>query len=213
MSIRKSVIAALAAAAPLFLFTEKSLSSPSSSVSSPSAFDAAFTRRTMRLDLFHTGGPKGEVFAVAAAGAVDDGPWAGSLTRLLDDTNLGTYFFEVRDPRTNRALFSRGYSSLYAEWETTGEPKKASRTFAESLRFPWPKAPVQVILSRRDAANVFQPIFTTVVDPAPTRTPRRARPSGRSGPSSRTGPRRRSSTFSCSGRVTPRRTSRSSTPT
>ena len=29
------------------------------------------------LDLFHTGGPKGEVVAVAGAGAVDDGPWAG----------------------------------------------------------------------------------------------------------------------------------------
>jgi hypothetical protein len=148
----------------LFLFAEKS--SSLSSVSSSSAFDAAFTRRTMRLDLFHTGGPKGEVFAVAGAGAVDDGPWAGSLTRLLDDTNLGTHFFEVRDPKTNRVLFSRGYSSMYAEWETTGEPKKASRTFPESLRFPWPKGPVQVVLSRRDAANVFQPVFTTVVDPA-----------------------------------------------
>jgi hypothetical protein len=120
----------------------------------------------MRLDLFHTGGPKGEVVAVAGAGAVDDGPWAGSLTRLLDDTNLGTHFFEVRDAKTNRVLFSRGYSSMYAEWETTGEPKKASRTFPESLRFPWPKEPVQVVLSRRDAENVFQPLFTTVVDPA-----------------------------------------------
>ncbi len=161
MSKRRSVIFALGAAAAIFLFAENSFSSSSPS---PSPFDAAFTRRTMRLDLFHTGGPKGEVVAVDRA--VDDGPWAGSLTRLLDDTNLGTYFFEVRDPRTNRVLYSRGYSSLYAEWETTGEPKKAARTLSESLRFPWPKEPVQVVLSRRDAANVFQPVFTTVVDPA-----------------------------------------------
>jgi hypothetical protein len=164
MSVRKSMIAALVAATSLFLFAEKSSSSSSSS--SPAAFDAAFTRRTMRLDLFHTGGPKGEVVAVAGGGAVDDGPWSGSLTRLLDDTNLGTHFFEVRDAKTNRVLFSRGYSSMYAEWETTAEPKKASRTFPESLRFPWPKEPVHVVLSRRDAENVFQPVFTTVVDPA-----------------------------------------------
>jgi hypothetical protein len=163
MSKRRSVILALGAAAAIFLFTENSFSS-SSSPPSPAALDAAFTRRTMRLDFFHTGGPKGEVVAVDRA--VDDGPWAGSLTRLLDDTNLGTTFFEVRDPKTNRVLFSRGYSSLYAEWETTGEPKKTARTFSESLRFPWPKEPVQVVLSRRDAANVFQPVFTTVVDPA-----------------------------------------------
>jgi hypothetical protein len=163
MSTRIGIAAALGISAlSFFLFAE--ISSSSSSVSSPSPFDAAFARRTMRVDLAHTGGPKGEV--VAVAGAVDDGPWAGSLTRLLDDTNLGTYFFEVRDPRTNRVLFSRGYSSMYAEWEETGEPKRAARTFSESLRFPWPKAPVQVVLSRRDAKNAFAPFFATTVDPA-----------------------------------------------
>ena len=118
----------------------------------------------MRVDLFHTGGPKGEI--VALDRAVDDGPWPGSRTRLLDETNLGSTLFEVRDVGTNRAIFSRGYSSVFGEWETTGEARTASRTFSESLRFPWPKEPVQVVLFRRDAANVFQPVFTAVVDPA-----------------------------------------------
>jgi len=163
----------LAAALPsLFLFKEIFISSllfssPSSaeiSSSSNSTFGARFTGRTMRVDLFHTGGPKGEV--VALDRAVDDGPWPGSRTRLLDETNLGTHFFEIRNARTNGVLYSRGYSSIYAEWETTGEAKKASRTFPESLRFPWPKEPVQVVLSRRDAAGVFQPLFTAIVDPA-----------------------------------------------
>jgi hypothetical protein len=165
MTMRRTSLAALGLCL-LSFFPFAEISSSSSSVSSSAAFDAAFTRRTMRLDLFHTGGPKGAVVAVAGAGAVDDGPWAGSLTRLLDDTNLGTHFFEVRDPKSNRVLFSRGYSSIYAEWEATPEPKKTSRTFAESLRFPWPKEPVQVVLSRRDAYNAFQPFFTTTVDPA-----------------------------------------------
>ncbi len=162
MSTRRSLWVAAGAAAALFLFAEKSSSLPPP----PLPFFESFTARTMRLDLLHTGGPRGEVVAVAAGGAVDDGPWSGSLTRLLDDTNLGTHFFEVRDPRTNRVLFSRGYSSLYAEWETTSEPKKVSRTLSESLRFPWPKAPVSVILYRRDAKNAFEPLFTTTVDPA-----------------------------------------------
>jgi hypothetical protein len=164
MKLRRMILAVSGLCGLAFFSFAEISSSSSSSLSSPAAFDSAFTRRTMRLDLFHTGGPKGEV--VAADRALDDGPWAGSLTRLLDDTNLGSYFFEVRDPKTNRALFSRGYSSMYAEWETTPEAKKAARTFSESLRFPWPKEPVQVVLSRRDATNVFQPVFTAVVDPA-----------------------------------------------
>ena len=166
MSTRRSAAWLLCAAACLFLLAEKSsFSVPAASPSSSSgAFGAAFTARTMRVDLSHTGGPKGEV--VALDRAVDDGPWAGSLTRLLDETNLGTSFFEVRDPKTNRVLYSRGYSSMYAEWETTAEAKKAARTFSESLRFPWPKAPVSVVLYRRDARNGFEPVFTASVDPA-----------------------------------------------
>jgi IgA peptidase M64/peptidase M64-like protein len=130
----------------------------------PAAYDAAFTARTMRVDLAHTGGPAGEVLAVDRV--VDDGPWSGSTTRLIDDTNLGTYLFAVVDPETNRPLFTRGYSSMYAEWETTPEAKRGARTLQESLRLPWPKRPVQIKVSRRDRENLFKEIASFRVDPA-----------------------------------------------
>jgi hypothetical protein len=116
----------------------------------------------MRLDYFHTGGQGREI--VSLDQVVSDGPWAGSLTRLLDGMNLGAYFFEVSDAGTHRVLFSRGFSSLYGEWEETGEAKAISRTFHESLRFPWPKAPVQVVLKKR-SGGVFREVWTTLVDP------------------------------------------------
>src|SRR5437762_11516275 len=81
-----------------------------------SAVDAAFAPKTMRVELSHGGGPGGEV--VGLDRVVSDGAWAGSTTRLVDETNLGTYQFLVLDRETNRLLYSRGYSSLYAEWET-----------------------------------------------------------------------------------------------
>jgi hypothetical protein len=108
------------------------------------AFSLAFTPKTMRLDYFHTGDHGKEI--VALDRLVSDGPWAGSTTHLLDDLNLGTYFFEVVDPLTNQTLYSRGFASLYGEWEATDESKSGTRTFHESLRFPWPKSPVQVVL-------------------------------------------------------------------
>jgi len=135
-----------------------------SAAPAPSPFDAAFTGRTMRVDLWHTGGPRGEV--VAFEKAVDDGEWAGSRTNLVDELNLGAYRFEVRDPGTGRLLFSRGYASIYAEWQTTPEAKKTPRTFGESLRFPWPKGPVQVSLAKRDAQNLFREVWTAAVDPS-----------------------------------------------
>jgi Peptidase M64 N-terminus len=173
MKLRTSLQIA-AALSSLFLFKEVFLPSFSSAeISSPNSFDARFTGRTMRVDLFHTGGPKGET--VAFDRAVDDGPWAGSRTRLLDETNLGSHFVEVRDLKTNRVVFSRGYSSLFSEWEQTEEAKRASRTFPESLRLPWPREKVRVVLQRRDKANVFHELFSTTVDPARPESPREPR--------------------------------------
>ena len=58
-------------------------------------------------------------------------PWAGSRTQLIDGTNLGTYLFEVR-ARTGRVIYSRGFASIYGEWETTSEVKTVHRSFHES---------------------------------------------------------------------------------
>ena len=127
-------------------------------------FDHAFTRDTMRVDYFHTGGP-GSADTIALDRVVNDGPWAGSLTQLVDPTDLGKYRFEVRDKATNTILYSRGFASVYGEWETTGEQKSRHRTFHESLRFPWPKRPVAVTLARRQQDNGFAPIWATDIDP------------------------------------------------
>jgi len=40
------------------------------------------------------------------------------------------------------------------------------RTFSESLRFPAVEKPANVVVKKRDAANVFQPVWSVAVDPA-----------------------------------------------
>ena len=127
-------------------------------------YDASFAGDTMRVDYFHTGGPRaGETFALDQV--VNDGAWAGSRTRLVDDTNLGSYRFDVRDAG-GRVIYSRGFASIYGEWATTGEAKNTHRTFHESVRFPWPKQPVKVTVHARDANNQFHPVWSTDIDPA-----------------------------------------------
>ena len=132
---------------------------------SAAQFDEMFADRTMRVDVFHTSTPDGREI-VALDQVVSDGPWPGSRTHLVDTSNLGKYLFEVVDRDTNQVVYSRGYASVYGEWETTPEVKDRPATFHESLRFPWPKEPVQVVLKKRDRVNAFQQIWSTVVDPA-----------------------------------------------
>lgn len=131
----------------------------------PGGYPAAFTGDTMRIDYFHTGGP-GRAETVALDRVVNDGPWPGSRTRLVDPTGLGAYLFEARDTASGTLLYSRGFSSIYGEWETTGEQKTTHRTFHESVRMPWPLRPVTVTLNRRQPDNHFAPVWTTDIDPA-----------------------------------------------
>jgi hypothetical protein len=136
-----------------------------SQVSPATSYDRFFTADTMRVDYFHTGGPKAaEVFALDRV--VNDGPWPGSRTQLVDETNLGPYRVEVRDTASGTLIYSRGFASIYGEWATTGEAKTAHRTFHESWRFPWPRQPVTIALKTRRADNTFgDAAWSIEVDP------------------------------------------------
>jgi hypothetical protein len=120
--------------------------------------------RTFRVDYFHTGNATEERFSLDRL-VLEPLPFPGNPARPIDETNLGKYFFEVRDLGTNRVIYARGFSSIYGEWETTDEARKANRTFSESLRFPAPERPVQVSLKKRGERNGFKEIWSIVVDP------------------------------------------------
>jgi hypothetical protein len=120
--------------------------------------------RTMRLDCFHSGTAAEERFALNRV--VLEGAWPGPLDRWIDETNLGKYYFQVIDRTTNRLLYSRGFASVYGEWETTGEAASERRGFHESVRFPAPASPVQVVIKKRGPHNEFREVWSVVIDPA-----------------------------------------------
>jgi hypothetical protein len=126
-------------------------------------FDELFVDKTMRVNYFHTGNHGEEIIALSSV--VSDGPWPGSRTRLIDTMNLGNYFVEVVDRETNQPIYSRGFASVFGELATTDEAAQRAGTLAESVRFPWPRKPVQVVIKKRDKDGAFQQIFSTLVDP------------------------------------------------
>ncbi len=140
----------------LFLLTASLLIFPLVAVAAP---------KTMRLDYYHTGNSKQEFFSMDRV-VIEPLAWPGDLSKSIDDTNLGKYFFEVRDHQTGKVLYSRGFASIYGEWETTDEASKMMRTFSESLRFPAPDAPVDIVLKKRDPKNAWVDIWTTSLDPS-----------------------------------------------
>ncbi|HET8901624.1 MAG TPA: M64 family metallopeptidase [Holophagaceae bacterium] len=131
--------------------------------------------RTLRLDYVHSGDAKGETFAMARV-VEEPLPWPGDPDRAVDDSNLGKYKAEVRGA-DGKLLYSRGFASIFGEWQDTAEAGKLQRAFEESVRFPEPAAPVTVHLFRRQADMGWKEVWSCPVDPKAQSVERGAPPS------------------------------------
>jgi len=126
---------------------------------------SAAPTQTMRVDYYHSGNDKQESFSLDRI-VIEPLPWPGNPKRPVDLTNAGKYFFEVIDKASGMPVYSRGFASIFGEWETTEEAQKINRTYSESLRFPAVDKPVRVVLRKRDATNAFKDIWSVEIDPA-----------------------------------------------
>jgi len=125
---------------------------------------AAAPPRTLRVDYLHTGTATTEQFSLDRT-VQEPLPWSGHSSGNLDSSNLGKYFFEIVDQASGQTLYSRGFCSIYGEWESTEEARKSARSFSESLRFPEPSGPVNVRIKKRDAQNQFREVWSFPLDP------------------------------------------------
>ena len=125
---------------------------------------AAEAPSTMRVDYFHSGNNETEMFSLDQV-VMEPLPWTGNMQQPIDKTLRGKYLFEITDANSGKVLWSRSFSSIYGEWETTGEARQINRTFHESLRFPAPALPFDVVLCKRGPDNAFEEIWRIRLDP------------------------------------------------
>lgn len=129
------------------------------------SFDAHFTGEALRVDLYQTGDASEEFISVARLAC--EPAWPGSRTRLIDLFNNGRYELKVYEVATNTLIFSSGFDCMYGEYRTT-DPALAGikHTFPRSVRFPFPKYPVNMVIEKRDKNNLPAPFFLLKIDPA-----------------------------------------------
>jgi hypothetical protein len=136
----------------------------SASVQGQIIFDNYFSAKVLRYDFMFSGNSqKTEVYPM---GMKEEPFWAGSNTRLIDPFKYGNFRYEVFDDRTNMLIYSRGFSSLYQEWQTTEEAKTISRSFYEVAIMPFPKNKIKFVISERKRDGSFLRIYETRIDPA-----------------------------------------------
>jgi hypothetical protein len=118
----------------------------------------------MRIDYFHTGSHDSEIFSLDRV-VLEPLPFPGNLQQPIDTTLRGKYSFQIVTPSTGDIAWSRSFSSIYGEWETTAEARQMHRTFHESVRFAAPGEAFELVLSKRDAENKFREVWRIGIDP------------------------------------------------
>ncbi|MFN2314645.1 MAG: M64 family metallopeptidase, partial [Bacteroidales bacterium] len=127
-------------------------------------FDEHFTDRTMRFDFMLAGNSTStKVYPVSFR---EEPLWGGSLINLTDPFGYGNFRYEVFDAASGTLIYSRGFCTLYQEWQTTAEARQMERSFHEVATFPFPKNKVSFVLSIRGRDGLFTRLYETAIDPS-----------------------------------------------
>lgn len=93
-------------------------------------------------------------------------PWfGGSKTNLIDPFDLGTNRVKVVDAATNTVIYTRGYNTLFREWQTTDEAKEMERCYEESVSVPKPLHRAYIVLEIRNFDGEFVEVFSKTYEP------------------------------------------------
>lgn len=92
--------------------------------------------------------------------------WGGSQNTLLDTLNYGEFICKVFHEETNKLIYSRGFSTLFQEWQTTDEAKKINKSFFQTTIIPFPKEKIRFEIYKRDKFSAWELKFSVVINPA-----------------------------------------------
>lgn len=127
-------------------------------------FDQYFYNKTLRVDLIHSGMYQKSEYSFLEM--KEEPYWAGSRVNLLDTFDYGTYKVSLYDQRSGQEIYSRTFSSLFFEWQTTAESKSITKSFYETVVMPFPKEDVRMVLFERNAnTGIFESKYVQFINP------------------------------------------------
>ena len=126
-------------------------------------FEDYFLPKTMRLDYYHAGDAQSEHFFVDEV--IEEPYWAGNKQYLVDERPVGSHQFKVIDKASGKVIYSRGFNTLFNEWQCTPEAKTTPKAMPEGIVFPYPKNDVIVeFYTRENATGTMHKKFTHEID-------------------------------------------------
>lgn len=141
----------------LFLFFLLSVS-----MLSAQEFDTYFAEGALRIDFLLIGTHNQ---ASASVVKLKKEPYFGGSKTNLVYPEYGTFRMQIKDAKSSKIIFAKGFSPIFDEWQTTAEAKEKTRAFENVIQIPYPKQAIVFELQKRNDKGVFTTIFTETIDP------------------------------------------------
>lgn len=140
MNIKKSLFAGVFALLliPMFAFAQ---------------WDRYFEEASLRIDYHHSGRFQLDYFVVDSYQKLPF--YSGSHSYLIDKTNNGAYRVALFDKGEEKMIYSKDFSTLFNEWQSSEEAQRMCGNFEETVIVPYPKDAyeIEIVFYSRNPEN------------------------------------------------------------
>lgn len=122
------------------------------------SFSRYFKEGSLRIDFLFYGNSQKE--AISIHRLKKEPHFGGGTSHQLYFPNYGNYNILVRDAQEQNIIFSKGFSSLFDEWQATAEAEQINKTFEHSIQIPFPKQNIIIEIQHRNHQGSFSTLFS-----------------------------------------------------
>ncbi|MFV0521376.1 MAG: M64 family metallopeptidase [Mangrovibacterium sp.] len=91
--------------------------------------------------------------------------YSDSQKHLIDTKMYGDYRYTLYDKKTDSLLFSKGFNSLFREWQSTPEAEKMTRSYYHCVIMPFPLREVIFKLEQRTKDGKYHQLISYDIKP------------------------------------------------
>ncbi|MBQ9255119.1 MAG: hypothetical protein IJ180_10160 [Bacteroidales bacterium] len=127
-------------------------------------WDKYFENSSLRIDYYHSGRYRIDYFNVYSYQKLPF--YSGSHTYLIDNINNGAYKVALFDKNNKKMIYSKNFSTLFNEWQSSEEAKNMCGNHEETVIVPFPKEEydIDIVFYSRDSVNNWQEVARTEFD-------------------------------------------------
>lgn len=91
--------------------------------------------------------------------------YGGSKVNLVDKNDYGTFRYRIFDSQSGDLIFSKGFCSLFQEWQTTPEARFVTKSFYQVAILPFPAVKIRFTIDQKTRDGHYEQLLSREISP------------------------------------------------